>query len=376
MKKKVVFVTGTRADFGKLKSLINILNRYEAFETHLFVTGMHLDERYGHTIHEIERLQYANIYQYPNHNAESEMDITLAKTTEGFAKYVRVVKPDCIVVHGDRIEALACATVGALNNILVAHIEGGELSGTVDELIRHAISKLSHTHFVANETAAQRLIQMGETRESVFVIGSPDMDVVMSAHLPELKTVRAHYEIPFAKYALSLFHPVTTEIDQLAEYTDSYFNALELSQQHYVMIYPNNDRGSSIILEKLLEYRDAAWCRIFPSVRFESFLTLLKRARFIIGNSSAGIREAPCYAVPTVNVGSRQHMRSNDADIIHCGYETEEILAAIDQAVSADIAAKQLFGLGDSDQLFLKILQSHSFWQVSRQKLFADKKFV
>lgn len=376
MKKKVVFVTGTRADFGKLKSLINILNRYEAFETHLFVTGMHLDERYGYTVHEIERQRYAHIYQYPNHNSESEMDIMLAKTTEGFARYVRVVKPDCIVVHGDRIEALACATVGALNNILVAHIEGGELSGTVDELIRHAISKLSHTHFVANKTAAQRLIQMGEIAESVFVIGSPDMDVVMSTHLPELKVVKAHYEIPFAEYALSLFHPVTTEINELTEYTDSYFNALELSQQHYVMIYPNNDKGSSVILKKLLPYRDAAWCRIFPSVRFESFLTLLKHARFIIGNSSAGIREAPYYGVPTVNVGSRQNMRSNDADIIHCGYETEEILAAIDQARVADIAEKQLFGSGDSDEKFLKILQSHSFWQVSRQKLFADKQFV
>ena len=376
MKKKIVFVTGTRADFGKLKSLINMLNRYEAFETHLFVTGMHLDERYGYTVNEIEQHGYAHVFRYPNHTAETAMDMTLAKTTEGFAQYTRVGKPDCIVVHGDRIEALACATVGALNNILVAHIEGGELSGTIDELLRHAISKLSHSHFVANESAAQRLLQMGELEQSVFVIGSPDMDVVLSQHLPELTAVKAHYAIPFERYAVSLFHPVTTEPGQLAADTASYFDALEISGLNYVMVYPNNDPGSSIILERMQQYRDAGWCRIFPSVRFEAFLTLLRHADFIIGNSSAGIREAPYYGVPTINTGSRQYMRSNDEDIIHCACDTEELLAAIRKAELADIPPKQLFGAGNSDRLFLEVLQTESFWQISRQKLFAVREIV
>jgi len=151
MKKKIVFLTGTRADFGKLKSLISILDQHEQFEVYLFVTGMHLDEKYGYTVHEIERCGFKNIYQFENHHEDGLMDITLAKTINGFSAFTRSLKPDLVIIHGDRVEALAGASVGALNNYLVAHIEGGELSGTVDELIRHAVSKLSHVHFVANE---------------------------------------------------------------------------------------------------------------------------------------------------------------------------------------------------------------------------------
>lgn len=371
MNKKIVFLTGTRADFGKLKSLIGILHRHPGFDVHLFVTGMHLDERYGYTVHEIEKHGFPNIYCCANHTAEQAMDSTLARTIEGFAAYLRVLKPDCIVVHGDRIEALAGATVGALNNILVAHIEGGELSGTVDELIRHAISKLSHTHFVANRDAAHRLLQMGELEESVYVIGSPDMDVVLSGELPALETVKSHYNIGFDRYAVSLFHPVTTEIHDLREHAAAYFGALHESGFNFIQVYPNNDEGSAIIMEHLQQCLQEERFRVFPSIRFESFLTLLKHAQFIIGNSSAGIREAPYYGVPTVNVGTRQHRRSNDADIIHCGYTATEILAAIAKAVITEIPVKQLFGSGNSDQLFLNILQRPEFWQISRQKQFA-----
>ncbi len=224
--KKIIFLTGTRADFGKLKSLIAILNRQPQFEVHLFATGMHLDKKYGFTVHEIEKCGYPNIYKYINHDTESMMDITLSRTIEGFANYVRMIQPDLIIVHGDRVEALAGATVGALNNILVAHVEGGELSGTVDELIRHAVSKLSHTHFVANAEAKHRLMQMGECEASIHIIGSPDMDVMLSEHLPSLEEVKEHYEIPFEKYAISIFHPVTTEIENMDEYAAAYVAAI------------------------------------------------------------------------------------------------------------------------------------------------------
>jgi UDP-N-acetylglucosamine 2-epimerase (hydrolysing) len=177
MNKKIVFLTGTRADFGKLKSLIEISNKN--FEVHLFATGMHMDKKYGYTVKEIEKCGYKNIFKFINHDASSMMDITLSRTIEGFANYIHLFQPDLIIIHGDRIEALAGATVGALNNILVAHIEGGEVSGTVDELIRHAVSKLSHIHLVANDEAKNRLLQMGERNESIYVIGSPDMDAML-----------------------------------------------------------------------------------------------------------------------------------------------------------------------------------------------------
>lgn len=373
MKKKIVFLTGTRADFGKLKSLIEIISNAEAFEVHIFATGMHMDMKYGFTVREIEKCGYTNIFKFINHDSEAAMDIMLSRTIEGFANYIRLIQPDLIVVHGDRTEALAGATVGALNNILVAHVEGGELSGTVDELIRHAVSKLSHVHFVANEEAKIRLCQMGERQESIYVIGSPDMDAMLNDNLPSIDDVKAYYEVPFDNYALSLFHPVTTEVDEMDEYAENYFTALESSDANYIIIYPNNDKGSDFILSKIKKLGTNAKFRIFPSVRFEAFLVLMKYAQLIAGNSSAGIREAPYYGVPTVNVGTRQNGRTDNPDIIHTGYAVDSILSGLQKAIHKKVLPKQLFGEGKSDQKFLEILKDKNFWNVSKQKLFAEQ---
>lgn len=372
--KKIVFLTGTRADFGKLKSLISILNNDTHFEVHLFVTGMHLDKKYGYTVHEIEKCGYPNIFKFENHDAAGLMDITLAKTIAGFSEYARALNPDLIIVHGDRIEALAGASVGALNNFLVAHIEGGELSGTVDELIRHAVSKLSHVHFVANENARQRLIQMGEIASHIFVTGSPDLDVMLSPGLPTLEEAKEHYDIHFDNYAISMFHPVTTEIENLKEQAENYFNALDQSGFNYILIYPNNDKGAEIILQQIAGRSDAKNYLIFPSLRFEYFLCLLKSAQFMVGNSSAGIREAHYYGVPAINVGSRQTGRSNHDSVMHTGNTTKEILHAL-QNIDQTFVTPSIdfeFGAGNSAELFQETLLSKNFWATSPQKLFAD----
>nr|WP_206513225.1 UDP-N-acetylglucosamine 2-epimerase [Vibrio alfacsensis] len=145
------------------------------------------------------------------------MDIVLSKTIQGLSDYVQDLKPDMIVVHGDRVEALAGAIVGSLNNILVAHIEGGEVSGTIDELIRHSVSKMSHLHFVSNDFARKRLIQLGECESSIFVIGSPDLDIMKSKELPSLLDVKDRYDIDFDKYSILMYHPVTTALNELGE---------------------------------------------------------------------------------------------------------------------------------------------------------------
>ena len=372
MKKKVTFLTGTRADFGKLKSLIEALRSSDLFEVHIFATGMHMDKKYGYTVHEIEKCGYDNIYKFINHDNGSAMDITLSRTIEGFANYVRLIEPHLIVVHGDRLEALAGATVGAFNNIIVAHIEGGEVSGTVDELIRHAVSKLSHTHFVANEEAHKRLVQMGEKSDNIYTIGSPDMDVMLSDALPTFDEVADYYELPFDDYAISMFHPVTTEIDNMDDYAEQYFEALNKSGQNYIVIYPNNDKGSAFIFSKIKDLKDNSNFKVFPSVRFESFLTLLKNAKFIIGNSSAGVREAPIYGIPTVNVGTRQNGRTNNPHIIHSSYDTTDILVAINSALHTKPPHQMLFGDGSSNDKFVEILSSNAFWKTPTQKLFAD----
>lgn len=371
--KKVLFLTGTRADFGKIKSLISILDNDLEFEVYVFVTGMHLQAVYGFTLIEIERCNFKNVHTFENSTHETTMDLTLAKTIEGLSSYCKKVNPDLIVVHGDRVETLAGAIVGSLNNILVAHVEGGELSGTVDELIRHSVSKLSHIHFVSNDDAARRLKQMGEIESSIHTIGSPDIDIMFSGDLPNIEDVKKYYEIPFENFAIVMFHPVTTESNAMKAYVQNFVAALQTDTHNYVVIYPNNDLGSQSIIDEFHKLKDNARFRIIPSLRFEYFLTLLKNAQFIIGNSSAGIREAPYYGIPIINIGTRQQNRAVNAAIINVDYTTQSILQALKNINSHRVqSVNNTFGEGNSAQLFFSTLQQSTFWEINQQKQFRD----
>ncbi len=371
--KKILFLTGTRADFGKIKSLISILEKSSVFEVFVFVTGMHLQKQYGYTLIEIERCNFKNLHTFENHTHETTMDLTLAKTIEGLSAYVKTIHPDMIIVHGDRVETLAGAIVGSLNNILVAHIEGGEISGTVDELIRHSVSKLCHIHFVSNEAAAKRLKQMGELGSSIYTIGSPDIDIMFSDELPSLEKVKDYYQISFDTYAIVMFHPVTTEVKEMTKYVDNFVRSLLNDHHNYVVIYPNNDLGSQSIIERYQALKENSRFRIFPSLRLEYFLTLLKHSQFIIGNSSAGIREAPYYGIPIINIGTRQKNRAVHADIINVDYTTmsiEEALKNIDKKEFNKAITD--FGQGNSAQLFLEVVEDNAIWQINHQKQFRD----
>jgi UDP-N-acetylglucosamine 2-epimerase (hydrolysing) len=376
--KKIVFLSGTRADFGKLKSLIRITEESKKFEAHIFVTGMHLDKKFGYTIDEIQKEKYKNIYSFDNQSSLSKMDLNLSNTIRGFSDYLRNIQPDLIVVHGDRVEALAGAIVGSLNNILVAHIEGGEISGTIDELIRHAVSKMSHIHFAANKDAADRLSQLGELNSSIYIIGSPDLDLMNPKSLPKLDYVMNYYDLTFKKYSIAMFHPVTTEIDKTKDNIKSFVDALIESKKNYIVIYPNNDLGSDIIIEEYNRLKENKRFKIFPSLRFEYFLTLLYFADSILGNSSAGIREAPHYSTLSIDIGTRQRNRYSGDSITHCDYDKNQILEAINsQKVFADklkTVSSNYFGSGDSDKKFIKIIKDDSFWTTNKQKQFQDIK--
>lgn len=369
--KKTLCITGTRADFGKLKPLLHYLET--SLELHLIVTGMHMLEQYGHTYLEVKREGFHHMHFLNNQTLEDYSSTVTANSIQLFTQIVHRVKPDLIIVHGDRIEALAGAIVGALENILVCHIEGGELSGTIDDSIRHAISKLAHIHMVANQTAQQHLIQMGENPEHIYIIGSPDLDVMQSSSLPSLLESKQHYDIPFDKYAISLFHPVTTEYSRMTNYARDYFSALEKSGDNYIVIYPNNDLGGHYIIKEIekLRRRNSTHFRCFPSIRFEHFLTLLKNSRFIIGNSSAGIREAPFYGIPSINVGTRQNNRATAPSIINCDYDVASILQAIALGKTMHAhAPNTAFGQGNSTELFARIIKSAQFWNTPIQKQF------
>jgi len=374
LKKKVLFLTGTRADFGKLQPLMHAVENSSKYECFIFVTGMHTLSRYGYTTGEVEKAGFINIHTYMNQYHNEPMDLILANTIGGLSRYVQENIPDLIVIHGDRIETMAGAIVGILQNILVAHIEGGEISGTVDEIIRHSVSKLSHLHFVANEEAAIRLKQMGERPESIHVIGSPDIDIMLSSNLPTLEDVKSYYKISFDDYAIVIFHSVTTEIDQINNYIESFVSALIESKQNYIVIYPNNDEGSEIIFLEYEKIKNSSHFHLSPSFRFKYFLVLLKNAKFIIGNSSSGIREAPVYGIPTINVGTRQNNRSINPNIHNVANDKELILKEIHNIVKNGTKYKSSkhFGKGDSLHRFMEKLEEKKLWGTKKQKQFCD----
>lgn len=374
--RRILFISGTRADFGKLKPLIAIASKTDEFDCHIFVTGMHLLDKYGQTIKEIYKSGFTNVTSYINQIEGDCMEMILSSTISGLSKYLHENKFNLIVVHGDRVEALAGAIVGALRNILVAHIEGGEVTGTIDELMRHAITKMSHIHFVTNELARTRLIQLGELSSSVFLIGSPDIDVMLSSNLPSLEEAKLHYEILFSNYAIAMLHPVTTELDKQQRHAQVFVDTLLDSSDNYIVIYPNNDEGSEKIFSEYERLKNIDRVKIYPSLRFEYFLVLLKNSDYIIGNSSAGIHEAPIYSVPTVNIGTRQHNRMIHSSIFNCEfnqYSLMKILISINCNDKKYISSKH-YGNGTSAIKFIHALKNN-IWDISNQKYFNDIDF-
>jgi len=376
--KKIVILTGTRADFGKLKSIILATQDNENLDLSLFVTGMHLNPDYGYTVNEIYNSKIKNIHEFNNFSVSKKMDIVLSETIKGFSQFIEKDVPDLIIVHGDRTEALAGALVGCYNNTLVAHFEGGEVSGTLDESLRHAISKLSHIHFVTDQRSKKRLTQLGEQPNSIFVIGSPDIDLMNPEYLEDIDLVKSYYEINFNEYALAIFHPVTTELDNLESDVENFCKAMIASHKDYVVIYPNNDEGSEIILSAYRRFLNTNNFRVFPSLRFEYFLTLINNSSFVIGNSSMGIREAPFYNIPTIDIGTRQKNRVSIESVINTTYSETSILKAINKIENE--APKETvntfdFGRGDSHKRFIRVLESSEIWKTSNQKTFRDIEF-
>ena len=336
-----------------------------------FVTGMHLQKEFGETHLEFDSLSIPT-YKFSNGGSEASMAEHLSKTIMGLEKVIGIWNPTHLVIHGDRVEALAAASVGALHNVVTIHIEGGELSGTVDESVRHAITKLAHIHLVSNALAAKRVAQLGEPIENIHVIGSPELDAFSSKDLPSVDEVKRRYQIEFEDYGVSLYHPVTTELKLTRKKAELFYSALERSSKKYVIIQGNNDSGSKAIrqLESKLPRESF---RVLPSMRFEFFASLLKNASLLIGNSSSGVRESPFLGVPSVNVGTRQNGRNPSSSSV---YNVEEdivnLLGGIDFQWGKKYVPDPLFGDGQAGTRFSDLMKSGRFELGSLQKKFID----
>lgn len=370
-RRKLLFLTGTRADFGKLEPLAAAA-RDAGHQITFFVTGMHMMQRYGLTKLEVQRMPGAAVHEFLNQRPGDGQDVVLAKTVMGFSDYVTENRPDLVVIHGDRIEALAGALVSATNYIPSAHIEGGEVSGTIDEVFRHCNTKLATHHFVSSDQAARRVMALGEPEGSIHVIGSPELDFHAGPSGVTLDQVRARYDIPFAEYGIAVFHPVTSEQDSMATQAEALFGALNASGRSFVVIAPNNDPGSEAIFAALSRL-PAERFRLIPSMRFAHFSELMKNAACMVGNSSAGVREAPFFGLASLDIGTRQTNRAQAGSVQTC--------AATDRAAILKFLAEQWgqrhaphtgFGEGRAADRFVQTLAAPEFWARGLQKAFQD----
>lgn len=371
MTKTLLFLTGTRADFGKLEPLA-IAARDAGFNVSFFVTGMHMLDRYGLTKNEVHRTPGVAVHEFLNQRPGDPQDLVLAKTVIGFSDYLSESRPDLVVVHGDRVEALAGGLVAATNYIRSAHIEGGEVSGTIDEVFRHCNTKLASQHFVSSDIAAKRVMALGEPMTSVHVIGSPELDFHAGPSGVTLAEVQARYDIPFANYGIAVFHPVTSEAASMGAQAKALYGALQASGRQFVLVAPNNDPGSDAIFA-VINALPKNQFRVIPSMRFSHFSELMKNAACMVGNSSAGVREAPFIGLSSLDVGTRQTNRAVAPSITAC--------AASDTAAMAAFLAEDWgktyprhtgFGTGRAADRFVAVLQDPSFWTQSLQKEFRD----
>lgn len=371
MNRSILFVTGTRADFGKLEPLATAA-RDAGFAVTFFVTGMHMLDRYGLTKIEVHRVPGVEAYEFLNQRIGDPQDVILAKTVTGFSDFVAETRPDLVVLHGDRVEALACALVCATNYIRSAHIEGGEVSGTIDEIYRHCNSKLATYHFVSSEDAARRVMALGEDAGAVHVIGSPELDFHAKPSGVPLAEVKARYAIPFDNFGICIFHPVTSEADSMAAQAADLFGALDASGRNFVVIAPNNDPGSAGIFAEIAKLPPARF-RVLPSMRFAYFSELMKHAACMVGNSSTGVREAPFLGLPSLDIGTRQTNRGRAASIRYA--EAGDSAAITDFLATAwgkGTPRDEGFGSGTAAERFVAILQSAAFWDSGLQKRFHD----
>lgn len=371
MTKKLLFLTGTRADFGKIEPLAVAANK-AGYAINFFVTGMHMLEKYGATKHEVHRLEGIEVHEFINQRLGDPQDLILSKTILGVSDWVYEHKPDLVIVHGDRIEALAVSLVCATNYIRCAHIEGGEVSGTIDEIYRHCNSKLCTYHFVSSEIARARVLALGEDPQFVYNIGSPELDLHRGDSGVTLTKVRDRYAIPFSEYGIVTFHPVTSETDTIGAQARSLFTTLAESGKNFVIISPNNDPGSDDIFAEISEL-DPHRFRHLPSMRFSYFSELMKNAKAIIGNSSAGVREAPFLGVPSLNIGTRQNNRSSAATITDASaFDVDTIREFLNTTWGRKFSSDQSFGNGNAASRFVQVLNDHTFWSAPLQKQFND----
>lgn len=376
-RRKICIIITTRGNYAKMKSVIENIQKNPHLELQLILGGGVILEKYGRILHSGDNINLP-VDRMIHFLLEGENPVTMAKSagiavTE-FSTAFEDLKPDVVFVIADRFECLPIAMSACYMNIPVAHMEGGEVSGSIDESIRHSITKLAHLHFPTSKDAAERIERMGEDPAAIFPVGATSMDVIAGLDLDNLEPVRVYQkdyglgemvDIEPGNYHIVIQHPVTTEYDDNFRNVNETIAAIDESKMPVVWIWPNMDAGSDGINKGIRFYREKKSpknAHFFKSLPIELFAPLLKNAACIIGNSSSGIREAAFIGTPTVNVGTRQGGRERGRNVIDVGYDRNEIADAMDRQVDhGKYEPDYLYGDGKSGKRITDILKKYEF---------------
>jgi len=372
-------VTERRADYSKLRPIINEIKKSKKFDYYLVVTGSHLLKKYGYTIKEIKKDGFQiykkfKMFEENDDDSASTMTLAFGKAAINLTKIIKSLKPDLIFSGFDIGANFAAAVIGAHMNIHVAHLEGGEVTGTIDESIRHAISKFAHIHFTSNKQATKRLIKMGELSKNIFTVGNPSLDVIKSTKFISKKKLESEFNIDFEKPLLLVVqHTVTTEIDKIDKYFLETINAIKETNLQSIIILGNIDAGSQKI-KKIIKNSNIL---NYENLPFIKYISLLNHSSAIIGNSSSGIMEAPFLHIPSINIGTRQQGRGKTTSIINVKYDKHKIKMAINKVLTdkkflnSIKKQKNQYGDGTASKKIIQILEKLNFEKISIQKKLA-----
>jgi UDP-hydrolysing UDP-N-acetyl-D-glucosamine 2-epimerase len=365
-KRKLCVVTGTRAEYGLLYGLMKEINQDSSFELQLVVTGMHLSPEYGLTYQEIQEHGF-QITAKVEMLMSSDTPVGTAKSIGlgviGFAEVFERLRPDLLIIFGDRFEMLAAAQAAMVANIPIAHIAGGDITeGAFDEAIRHSLTKMSHLHFVTNPQSGQRVKQLGENPKNIYMVGSPGIDNIKRLKLIPRSQLEKELNFTFlAKNLLVTFHPVTLDSLSSTGQFMELLKALENFIEHTGIIFtkPNSDPTGRELTKLLDDYvKNHANCKLYTSLGQLRYLSTMAQVDAVVGNSSSGLYEAPSLKKPTVNIGDRQKGRLNASSVIHCQPVAQAIEAAILQAFEMDcFNVVNPYGDGESSRQIFNILK-------------------
>jgi UDP-hydrolysing UDP-N-acetyl-D-glucosamine 2-epimerase len=382
LSKKICVVTGSRSDYGLLYWPLSILRENKKFNLSIIVTGMHLATQFGETWQDIERDGFeisAKVDMYLSGDAPVSIANSVGIGVAKIAKILDDIKPDLLLVLGDRYEIYAATQAAMFLGIPIAHIGGGDVTeGSIDDSIRHSISKMSHIHFVSNSNSALRLARMGEIKKNIHLVGSPGIDRIKKKKYLEKKDFFSKIKLSEeAKTIMVAFHPATLERINYEQQVQILLSALKaLSLEIGILVTgSNSDTGGVIINEALYKYSKSRKNTVFyQSLGSELYLDALNNVDLIVGNSSSALYEAPSFGLRAINIGSRQKGRLTSTSILNCPYETQSILDAINFALSLPKCDDQNpYGDGFSSSRIVSILEDMSSFDSLIQKRFSDE---